>query len=64
MTVIELINKLRLYDRDQQVLIEVEGRSYPIYTIADVHNVPTIEANSWKEVDHGDTFRPKQSTRA
>ena len=53
MTVIELINKLRLYDKDQQVLIEVEGRSYPIYTIADVHNVPTIEANSWKEVDHG-----------
>lgn len=51
MTVEEMINKLRLFDKHKQVKIELEGKYYDVYTLCDVHNVPVIEANSWSVND-------------
>lgn len=51
MTVEEVINKLRLFDKHRQVKLEIAGKYYAIHAIGDVHNVPVIEGNSWSVSD-------------
>ena len=49
MTVREAINKLSLFDKDQLVMIETNGKTYQVYAIGDVHNHPVLEAKTWNQ---------------